>query len=106
MCLLTSIRQVATGNTIELGNDESPCLVFAMLRHIYDFSYQTIVYDPHDDFPQHDSTSTYNWKLSYNLEIFILADKYDVPCLRALAVAAFMRELPNTQVDVVLGNAL
>lgn len=65
-----------------------------------------IVYDPNDDFPQHDSTSTYNWKLSYNLEIFILADKYDVPSLRSLAGSAFMQELPNTQVDIMLGNAL
>lgn len=35
--------------------------------------------------------------------MFILADKYDVPSLRTLAVCTSMRELPNTLVDVVLG---
>lgn len=106
VCLLTGTSQVARGNRIDLGNDEPPCLVFHMLSHIYGFSYLDIVYDPNDDFPQDPSTSTYNFKLSYNLEIFILADKYDVPSLRSLAASAFMRELPNTLVDVMLGDTL
>ncbi|KAG9600176.1 hypothetical protein KCU77_g2348, partial [Aureobasidium melanogenum] len=95
---------VATDNTIDLGNDDSLCLVSGMLRHIYGFPFQEIILDPHDDFPQNPSTSTFNHNLSYNLEIFILADKYDVPSLRTLAESAFMQELPNTLVDVILGD--
>lgn len=75
-----------------------------MLRHIYTLSYHEILYDPLNHFPQVPSTSTYNFHLLYNLEMFILADKYDVPSLRTLAVSAFMQELPNTLVDVVLGD--
>ncbi|KAH0023446.1 hypothetical protein KCU78_g5411, partial [Aureobasidium melanogenum] len=100
----TGAFPVATEDIIDLGDDDSLCLVTGMLRHIYGFPYQEIVLDPHDDFPQNPSTSTFNHTLSYNLEIFILADKYDVPSLRTLAVSAFMQELPNTLVDVILGD--
>ncbi|KAH0361038.1 hypothetical protein KCU65_g8987, partial [Aureobasidium melanogenum] len=100
----TGAFPVATANTIDLGNDDSPCLVFALLRHIYSLSYLENLYDPDNHFPQVSSTSIYNFTLSYNLEIFILADKYDVPSLRTLAVSAVMQELPNTLVDVVLAD--
>ncbi|KAG9699388.1 hypothetical protein KCU95_g1719, partial [Aureobasidium melanogenum] len=100
----TSAFPVATSNTIDLGSDDPPCLIFALLRHIYSLSYLEILYDPSNHFPQIPSKSTYNFSLAYNLEIFILADKYDVPSLRTLAVSAFMQELPSTLVDVVLGD--
>lgn len=54
----TSAFPVATSNTIDLGSDDSSCLVFALLRHIYSLSYLEILYDPSNHFPQVPSTST------------------------------------------------
>ncbi|THZ60531.1 hypothetical protein D6C86_04964 [Aureobasidium pullulans] len=77
---------VASSNEIDLGDDETPEAIIAMIRYIYDLPYDKVLEGkPVDD------TSAYITKddLPFHIAVFTAADKYDVCTLRPLIVKRF-----------------
>lgn len=58
-------------------DDDEPDLVHAMLRHIYGLPYDRYLRPSADQLLKSD-------RLDFELEMYLLADKYDVPSLRKL----------------------
>jgi hypothetical protein len=93
--IITDTLQVASSNEVELGDDEDPEAVRAMIRHIYDLPYDQMLEDNivDDHLPFYtsvctDSDST-NEDLLFHIGVFTAADKYDVASLRPLVVRKF-----------------
>ncbi|KAI4723123.1 hypothetical protein E4T48_00673 [Aureobasidium sp. EXF-10727] len=86
MTAFTSKFQVCSTNLVreevDLGDDDDPEAVHAMLRHIYDLPYiaQGIT----------ELTSDSGENLGFCLNFFIIADKYDVISLRQKVVPDFL----------------
>jgi hypothetical protein len=96
---LTNALQIASSNEVDLGDDEEPEPIRAMIRHMYDLSYDQMleedtVEDPsNDDLPFHTriftNTDSTNEDLLFHIGVFTAADKYDVATLRPLVVSKF-----------------
>ncbi|THZ27066.1 hypothetical protein D6C91_02389 [Aureobasidium pullulans] len=71
---------VASSGTISLGDDDDPKAIHAMVRHLYDLPYDqaSVLFAK--------STSA---DLMFHINVFEVADKYDVPSLRVLSVGKF-----------------
>ncbi|THY03267.1 pectin lyase-like protein [Aureobasidium pullulans] len=77
--------QEATQTTIDLGNEEDPNLLFAMLNHFYN-----------DDYNNHiGQNNPIRDHSTLHLEIFLPADMYDAPCLRDAAKQRFIKGMTN-----------
>ncbi|THX93561.1 hypothetical protein D6D03_10026 [Aureobasidium pullulans] len=75
----------ATQTTIDLGNEEDPNLLFAMLNHFYN-----------DDYNNHiGQNNPIRDHSTLHLEIFLPADMYDAPCLRDAAKQRFIKGMTN-----------
>ncbi|THZ73731.1 hypothetical protein D6C85_03899 [Aureobasidium pullulans] len=75
----------ATQTTIDLGNEEDPNLLFAMLNHFYN-----------DDYNNHiGQNNPIRDHSTLHLEIFLLADMYDAPSLRDAAKQRFIKGMTN-----------
>ncbi|THZ96931.1 hypothetical protein D6C82_06752 [Aureobasidium pullulans] len=77
---------VALSNEIDLGDDDDPEAVRAMIRHIYDLPYDQML-----EANTSDDTAAYstNEDLLYHIAVFNAADKYDFSTLRHLVVKKF-----------------
>ncbi|THW83648.1 hypothetical protein D6D15_09429 [Aureobasidium pullulans] len=75
----------ATQTTIDLGNEEDPKLLFAMLNHFYNDDYNNHI-GQNDPIRDHSTL---------HLEVFLLADMYDAPSLRDAAKQRFIRGMTN-----------
>ncbi|THW99234.1 hypothetical protein D6D18_04835 [Aureobasidium pullulans] len=77
---------VASSNEIDLGDDDDPEAVRAMIRHIYDLPYDQML-----EANTSDDTAAYstNEDLLFHIAVFTAADKYDVSTLRPLVVKKF-----------------
>lgn len=80
--------QEAKSSTISLKDDKEPSTVHAMIQHIYDMPY-----DKNDQ--------ARNEPLLFQVNVFITADKYDVPTLRTSVVTAVTTLLSS---DYVCGQ--
>jgi hypothetical protein len=78
--------QVASSNEVDLGDDEDPEAIRAMIRHIYDIPYDQMLVDNTVDDSAAYST---NEDLLFHIGVFTAADKYDVASLRPLVVKKF-----------------
>ncbi|THY80815.1 hypothetical protein D6C92_10543 [Aureobasidium pullulans] len=75
----------ANKRVIELYDDAVPDASMAMFKHLYGMTYDTQRYPrPEEDLPE------------FHLDVFILGDKYDVPCLR-LAARKALQELMSKE---------
>jgi hypothetical protein len=84
--VVTNIIQIATSNEVDLGEDEEPEAIRAMIRHMYDLPYdQMLMGDTADDSAAYST----NEDLLFHIGVFTAADKYDVPSLRPLVVKKF-----------------
>jgi hypothetical protein len=82
----TNTMQVASSNEVNLGEDEDPEAIRAMIRHMYDLPYDQMLMDTTVD----DSASySTNEDLLFHIAVFTAADKYDVASLRPLVVKKF-----------------
>ncbi|KAF1345124.1 hypothetical protein BDV97DRAFT_372359 [Delphinella strobiligena] len=94
---------VATSGEIDLGDDDDPEAVRAMIRHIYDLPYDQIADDavPESAYPIHidDENKTCSNNLMFHIGVFTVADKYDVPSLRALVVKVVKRVMEASWVS-------
>lgn len=79
-------HQSSTNPEIDLGDEDDPNLIRAMLRHLYDLPYE---YQYDEDVPAPTSQMLSEDPLNFYLEMFTLADKYDIPSLRDGAVEKF-----------------
>ncbi|KAI4849145.1 hypothetical protein E4T44_03526, partial [Aureobasidium sp. EXF-8845] len=79
---------VATSNEVDLGEDEEPEAIRAMIRHIYDLPYDQMLEGQEHSV---DDTAAYstNEDLLFHIGVFTAANKYDVPSLRPLVVKKF-----------------
>ncbi|KEQ86955.1 hypothetical protein M438DRAFT_268660, partial [Aureobasidium pullulans EXF-150] len=69
----------ANKKVIELYDDAVPDASMAMFKHLYGMTYGRQEYPrPEEDLPE------------FHLDVFILGDKYDVPCLRLAARKALL----------------
>jgi hypothetical protein len=75
--------QVATSHNIDLGDDDDTEAVHAMIRRIYDIPYARKNVEISDE------------DLVFCMNVFIIADKYDVPSLREKVVPGFMAEIQS-----------
>ncbi|KAI4723122.1 hypothetical protein E4T48_00672 [Aureobasidium sp. EXF-10727] len=77
---------VASSKEIDLGDDEDPEAIRAMIRHIYDLPYDQMLEENTGD-----DTAAYstNEDLMFHIGVFTAADKYDVRSLRPLVVKKF-----------------
>ncbi|THW72291.1 hypothetical protein D6D19_06628 [Aureobasidium pullulans] len=77
---------VASNKEVDLGDDDDPEAVRAMIRHIYDLPYDQML-----EGNTFDDTAAYstNEDLLFHIAVFTAADKYDVATLRPLAVKKF-----------------
>ncbi|THW09982.1 hypothetical protein D6D25_07674, partial [Aureobasidium pullulans] len=77
---------VASSNEIDLGDDDDPEAVRAMIRYIYDLPYDQML-----EANTFDDTAAYstNEDLLFHIAVFTAADKYDVSTLRPLVVKKF-----------------
>ncbi|THV73809.1 hypothetical protein D6C92_02930 [Aureobasidium pullulans] len=77
---------VASSSEIDLGDDDDPEAVRAMIRHIYDLPYDQML-----EGNTSDDTAAYstNEDLLFYIAVFTAADKYDVSTLRPLVVKKF-----------------
>ncbi|KAG9652276.1 hypothetical protein KCU95_g5253, partial [Aureobasidium melanogenum] len=77
---------VASSKVIELGDDEDPEAIKAMIRHIYDLPYDQML-----EGSTVDGVTNYNTNqdLLFHIDVFTAADKYDVASLRPLVVKKF-----------------
>lgn len=77
---ILNVIQVASSGTISLGDDDDPKAIHAMVRHLYDLPYDqaSVLFAK--------STSA---DLMFHINVFEVADKYDVPSLRVLSVGKF-----------------
>lgn len=83
---LTDAGQVATSNEVNLGDDEDPEAIRAMIRHMYDLPYDQML----EDNTAGDSAAySTNEDLLFHIGVFTAADKYDVTSLRPLVVKKF-----------------
>jgi hypothetical protein len=80
--------QVATSNEVDLGEDEEPEAIRAMIRHMYDLSYDQMLEGQEHSV---DDTAAYstNEDLLFHIGVFTAVDKYNVPSLRPLVVKKF-----------------
>jgi hypothetical protein len=79
-------EQVATSNEVDLGEDEDPDAIRAMIRHMYDLPYDQMLVDN----TANDSAAySTNEDLLFHIGVFTAADKYDVASLRPLVVKKF-----------------
>ncbi|THY73878.1 hypothetical protein D6C86_04965 [Aureobasidium pullulans] len=71
---------VASSGTISLGDDDDPKAIHAMIRHLYDLPYDqaSVLF-----------ANSASVDLMFHINVFEVADKYDVPSLRVLAVGRF-----------------
>lgn len=83
---LTDAGQVANSNEVNLGDDEDPEAIRAMIRHMYDLPYDQMLEDNNAG-----DTAAYstNEDLLFQIGVFTAADKYDVATLRPLVVKKF-----------------
>lgn len=83
---LTDAGQVANSNEVNLGDDEDPEAIRAMIRHMYDLPYDQMLADNNAE-----DTAAYstNEDLLFHIGVFTAADKYDVASLRPLVVKKF-----------------
>ncbi|KAI4765841.1 hypothetical protein E4T52_02818 [Aureobasidium sp. EXF-3400] len=82
----TGLFPVAISEDVDLGDDDDAKAVHAMIRHVYDLPYAQAVtesYTSHED-------------LVFCMNVFIVADKYDVASLRQQIVPDFLRLLQKT----------
>ncbi|KAI5200831.1 hypothetical protein E4T38_06358 [Aureobasidium subglaciale] len=82
----TGAFPVASSSEIDLGDDEDPGAIRAMIRHIYELPYDKMLEgDTADD------TAAYsiNEDLLFHIVVFTAADKYDVASFRPLVVSQF-----------------
>ncbi|KAI4744536.1 hypothetical protein E4T50_05144 [Aureobasidium sp. EXF-12298] len=77
---------VASSNEVDLGDDEEPEAIRAMIRHMYDLPYDQVLEDNTADDSAAYST---NEDLLFHIGVFTTADKYDVASLRPLVVKKF-----------------
>ncbi|KAG9697413.1 hypothetical protein KCU95_g3711, partial [Aureobasidium melanogenum] len=78
---------VASSNEVDLGDDENPEAIRAMIRHIYDLAYDKMIEENTVDDSAAYST---NEDLLFHIAVFTAADKYDVASLRPLVVKKFI----------------
>ncbi|KAG9598890.1 hypothetical protein KCU77_g6244, partial [Aureobasidium melanogenum] len=83
MTTFTGQFPVATSEEVDLGDDDDPEAIHAMLRYIYDMPYAH----------QITGSSTLEEDLIFCLNVFIVADKYDVAGLRRKVVPDFRLHL-------------
>jgi len=77
---------------IDLGDDDSPDAIRAMMQHIYGL--------PYDQPPNAEAAA--NKDLLFHVGVFAVADKYDVPTLRVLVVSKFkilLHDQPDLKVQ-------
>ncbi|KAH0270730.1 hypothetical protein KCU91_g7877, partial [Aureobasidium melanogenum] len=86
MTTFTGQFPVATSEEVDLGDDDDPEAIHAMLRYIYDMPYAH----------QITGSSTLEEDLIFCLNVFIVADKYDVAGLRRKVVPDFRLHLQRT----------
>ncbi|KEQ61160.1 uncharacterized protein M437DRAFT_26213, partial [Aureobasidium melanogenum CBS 110374] len=77
---------VASSNEVDLGDDEDPEAILAMIRHIYDLPYDMMIEGNTVDDSAPYST---NEDLLFHINVYAVADKYDVPSLRPIVVKKF-----------------
>jgi len=79
--------QIATSENVDLGDDEDPEVMRAMIRHIYDLPYDQML----EENTANDDSAAYstNEDLLFHIGVFTAADKYDVASLRPLVVKKF-----------------
>jgi hypothetical protein len=92
---LTITIQVSSSNEVDLGDDEDPESIRAMIRHIYDLAYDQMLQDDTAEDSSNDelpfpslstNTDSTNEDLLFHIGVFTAADKYDVASLRPLVV--------------------
>lgn len=71
---------------IDLGDDEEPEAIRAMIRHIYGLPYGNTIKEKSED---DNASASVKADLIFLVHLFIAADKYDVPSLRPLVVEEF-----------------
>ena len=84
--LIIDTIQVASSDEVNLGDDEEPEAIRAMIRHMYDLPYDQMLEDNTADDSAAYST---NEDLLFHIGVFTAADKYDVASLRPLVVKKF-----------------
>lgn len=84
--LTTDTTQVASSNEVDLGDDEDAEAIRAMIRHIYDLPYDNMLEENTVDDSAAYST---NEDLLFHINVYAVADKYDVPSLRPIVVKKF-----------------
>ncbi|THX75704.1 hypothetical protein D6D04_07221 [Aureobasidium pullulans] len=82
----SSAELVASSNEIDLGDDNDPEAVRAMIRHIYDLPYDQML---QGNTPDDTAAYSTNEDLLFHIAVFTAADKYDVSTLRPLVVKKF-----------------
>ncbi|KAH0003523.1 hypothetical protein KCU78_g13861, partial [Aureobasidium melanogenum] len=87
MTAFTSLLPVATSEEVDLGDDDDPEAVHAMMRYIYDLPYAQQVTD---------TPGSSEESLIFCLNVYIVADKYDVIGLRQKIVPDFRVFLQRT----------
>ncbi|KAG9821564.1 hypothetical protein KCU98_g10599, partial [Aureobasidium melanogenum] len=82
----SSQLSVASSDEVDLGDDEDAEAVRAMIRHIYDLPYDKMLQENTVDDSAAYST---NEDLLFHINVYAVADKYDVPSLRPIIVKKF-----------------
>ncbi|KAI5203418.1 hypothetical protein E4T39_04241 [Aureobasidium subglaciale] len=77
---------IASSNEIDLGDDEDPEAIRAMIRHIYELPYDKML---EGDTAGDTAAYSINEYLLFHIAVFTAADKYDVASLRPLIVKKF-----------------
>ncbi|CAD0092141.1 unnamed protein product [Aureobasidium vineae] len=75
---------VATSPFIDVGDEDPPALVFSMLRYLHGSSYK--------DLKLNVSIAEI---LNFDIGMFLLADQYDIKCLRSRATKHFYKDAEN-----------
>ncbi|KAI5200832.1 hypothetical protein E4T38_06359 [Aureobasidium subglaciale] len=87
----TSMFKVASSDEVDLGDDDDVQAVYAMMCHIYDMPYADTFTNKSDIYIE--------GSLTFLLNVFIVADKYFVPCLREKVAPEF-----TTHLEIVWGS--
>lgn len=83
---MIDISQEAKQNVINLGDDDDPDAIFAMLKHFYNMNYANQSIGPSGEAGE----------LQFRLKVYQTADFYDAPDLRAQAATRFYSCMSNS----------